>query len=275
MSGGRPRTANPSRLPVPNRPPSPPSSRGPVLQVRRGGKSKMRLRRRSRTCPLTLNLSHPTPEAPHARRQPHPLLRLPRRPPDDVLPRQRMGHPRPRRPQAVRVPMPGEHAVRPLLEDHPRQAGELPQSLLRLRPREGRRLHRSRHRAPDVRRGHRPQPAQNRGHTSTTPDASWRSRRSSAPSTATSGSSRATRPCAGTTSKPPPRPQSQRPCPKTSAPGASSSWAPSSSTPTCRPPARSTTTTPRASARPNRRIRNARQHTFIHRAGWTGPHIRG
>ena len=48
-----------------------------------------------------------------------------------------------------------------------------------------------------------------------------------------------------------PRPDSPspRPYPKTSAPGASSSWAPSSSTPTCKPPARSTTTTPPASER--------------------------
>ena len=235
----------------------------------------MRLRRRSRTCPLTLNLSHPTPEAPHARRHPHPLLRLPRRPPNDVLPRQRMGHPRPRRPQAVRVSMPGEHAVRPLLEDHPRQAGKLPQSLLQLRPHEGRRLHRRRHRATDVRRRHRPQPTQDRGHRQQRPTLPGGPERSSAPSTTTSGSSRATRPCVGTTSVCSPRPPSPRPCPKTSEPGASSSWAPSSSTPTCRPPAKSTTTTQRASVRPNRRIRNARQHTFLYRAGWTGPHIRG
>ena len=72
----------------------------------------------------------------------------------------------------------------------------------------------------------------------------------------------------------PARPPSPRPLPRTSAPEASSSWAPSSSTPTCRPPAKSTTTTPPASARPNRRIRNAGQHTFLYRAGWTGPHIR-
>ena len=72
--------------------------------------------------------------------------------------------------------------------------------------------------------------------------------RSSAPSTATSGISLATRPCVGTTSvSPRPDPRVRGPCPRTSTPEASSSWAPSSSTPTCRPPARSTTTTRRAS----------------------------
>ena len=78
---------------------------------------------------------------------------------------------------------------------------------------------------------------------------------------------RDTRPC-------PPRPPSPKPSPRTSRPVASNSWAPSSSTPTCRPPARSTTTTPPASAPPKRRSKHARLDTILHRSNRRRSHIR-
>ena len=81
-------------------------------------------------------------------------------------------------------------------------------------PVEGRRLHRRRHRAPDVRRGHCPQPTQNRGHRQQRPALPGGPERVRLLRPLHLAIHGLTRPCVGTTSTCPPRPPSPRPLSK-------------------------------------------------------------
>ena len=76
------------------------------------------------------------------------------------LPRRRVGPPGPRRPGDVRADLPRGVPVRPVLADHPAQAGELPQGVRRVRHRLGGGVHRRGPGAAAGRRGHRAQPGQ-------------------------------------------------------------------------------------------------------------------
>src|SRR5258706_2919197 len=66
-----------------------------------------------------------------------------------------MGRPRPRRPQALRIPDPGGHAGRVELAHDPQEAREFPPGVRRLRPGQGGSVWQAGHCAPDGRRGHR------------------------------------------------------------------------------------------------------------------------
>ena len=104
------------------------------------------------------------------------------------------GVPCPRRPPAVRVPHPGRRASRPHLAHDPGPTPELPPGVRTLQRPQDRQIWIQGCEAAAFRRGHHPQPAEDRCRHPERADSSWRFSRNSAPLTNTSGNSLAASP---------------------------------------------------------------------------------
>ncbi len=106
-----------------------------------------------------------------------------------LLPRRRMGRPRPRRPHLVRVHHVGRRASRTELGNHPEKARSLPQSLLEFRSEKSRSLRRQEKEIAARRCRHHPQSPENRFHDHQRASLPAKSKKNSAASTITSGDS--------------------------------------------------------------------------------------